>query len=364
MSNELDLLAAARPPGRGTTDDVYPSVERLQLLERITSLSPEDADETDADASHGLLDLVHPPRPPRRRPMLIAVTAAAVVAVVAAAAALLQTGSAQRPGGGTEVPSPSRSLPFAVKPSSGFVVVGTSMVARRGLTYYVEVYRPHDRTYVNIAHSHRVTVAGHRAYYGCVTSDPPRNWRNCPNGPLAWHYRPNAWVLVTANGNKGSLPDLLRVARALTFDKRTPLRSPISLARAPEGTHLVSCAVVYPTRNATLRARLGPWMVHAAYAEENGNWIELSVFPFAIKPRKNADRREVTVNGHPGYWYPNIQTLDLQIAVDVQLIVVESNDQDGSTLTQQAALTIAANITLAAHPTRRATWFPLAGALP
>jgi hypothetical protein len=198
-----------------------------------------------------------------------------------------------------------------------------------------------------------VTVAGHRGWFGCVTSDPPGDWRRCTMGPLAWHYRPDSWVEIAG----GTLGDLVRLGNQLDFDRHTATRSPLRLP-APADAKLIAWEVSYPGA-ARVRNWSGNWSAQVIYQwRRTGARVEIYAFGLAPTTREGAARQQLMVNGRVAWWYPQTHVLDVQLTPKSMFMV------RGAGLAEPTAVAVARTIRVSTAPANMQTWWPVKEALP
>jgi len=334
--------------------------------------------ERQADGYDLNLDVLHPVRhrrPSGRLPAML-VAAATVAALAVGGSLWVRQGDRPALGGGTRPAQlPVRTLPFALPASSGWRIGDTrtapdaAMVTllRPGHSLQLEVYpagAKHLQAQPGVAD---VRVGNEKGWFadgtgpGIVSIWKPQ-WNN-PSSPdpgravdateqVVWHYAPNAWAILKSYPDHLSRSELVAAAEALDFSRRTALRVPFRLAKAPGGESLGSYA---------LTTSHGHWSASAGWGTD---WTDFQVELGRPKQSVAAMGGEkLTVAGHPASWWGNGLSVDLAPGLLLE-VVGPSDDEHPGRLTRDEAVTIAESVTLAPKPEDRRTWFRAATALP
>jgi hypothetical protein len=81
---------------------------------------------------------------------------------------------------------------------------------------------------------------------------------------LAFQVRGGVWVQINGPNTRADRDRMLRLGRALDFNKSTPLHTPVSLARAPDELPLVE----FDLGNAS-GAAVADWSVDLKYSDRS-----------------------------------------------------------------------------------------------
>jgi hypothetical protein len=380
---------------RSDLETVFAVLERQvdELLNQRQFAEPSEAIPESRPASFDVLPatatVVRRPAP-RRRALALLATAAMVAAVALGAVQVFGGfGSGAANSGGIGASSDGlgvTSLAFSIKPSAGQVIAvrvipGTNVgqtVGHRvqeadvfnsdGL-YRVHVSGKGVALGVSIGGTTTVDVNGRIGHYGCLDGRHwPTDFANCGGGKLAWQYAPSAWAQVW--GYKATETNLLRLARAVDFAHPMQLRTPISLRTAPPGLTLADAEVDYQSDDAN-----GPqdkpdpagWGFVIDYGPDNSSsHVLFNVGPGNVG-KFNQTGQPVTIDGRSAWWYTAIRhtgdtpshELYLDAAHNVQILIAMP-----ASWTLSQARSLAAGITVTAHPDQPDTWPTMSQALP
>lgn len=327
----------------------------------------------------------------RHRPS-VWLTAAAVAAALAVTGTVVW--NATRTGGPTQsggAPAPltaeQLTVPFRLASDTGLTVVQTQVgggqafnLADRSHMLQLMLSGSQGQPY---ASSEPVDINGATGRYTdeANESHPPMATRAPgatapPEGPwpreITWRYKPGAWAtLQTQAGPTVSKSELLRIARGIDFTVSTELRSPMSVAAAPDALELTQVNLMPRAvgEEPPFDLKTTTWYADLMYtsadhrfgveinatAAKRGNSSGLSVGPWT------KDATSVRVGTRSGYWSSSLNTLSVQLGDDSYLNILQTGAGGG--LSESQLVDIARTVTVVPEPQDRSTWLDAAKAL-
>lgn len=265
-----------------------------------------------------------------------------------------------------DVPAPYRSLPGVICSAMQQVHVTLDGVALRSRdnpdgpfpqgSVTVFSKRAFDPTAAE--NGRRVTVQGHRGYFGNLPVVGPSLPVPKSVPTLVWEYAPDSWAVVQASWSQNPLAGAQLLAARVRIGEHQPVLMPFKLGWVPDGLVAGGAQDWGIGLSDGLPAKRADCSTASC-----GSAMSVSVYEPGVPDAPHAPgTRRLKISGHDAILYPRAAELDVGLGDRTLWIRVDPNHV--GKFSDRDLIKIAQNVTMSPNMTDQKTWFDATTVVP